>query len=1068
MTRPDVVIVTHESANEIVQAIGTLPQVTSVLVVDNASRDDSATLAAASGALVVTNVVNEGFAAAANQGARLGHADSILFLNPDAVISTETLDRLVKELEADPGVAVVSPQLRGLDGRAQRVEWPFPSVWGAWREAVGLHRVWPPSDHSTFVIGACFLVRRSVFEELGGFDTRYWLYGEETDLCRRAIDAGWRVAIAPDEWATHVGGVSRGTAPRLAAEHFERGGERFVADRGGAAGLIAYRVANVFGAVIRSVLPGDRARRDVHRARLARTLRVLATTPMAVPLDSPATAAPGSLVVCSLEAWDEVWRRNQFLIRELLATDPHRRVLLVEPAFDWMHELRHTPRTRRRRRGLRPVTPDGRVLALEPGKVVPRMLGGFADRSLCRQITRACARAGLAAPTLWINDVAYAGLTATGWPTVYDTTDDWLLAGGPDRRRARLARSEHRVLRAADAVVVCSDALAESRRPARPDLVLIPNGVDAGHFARPQQRPVDLPDTPVVVYVGTLHEDRLDVDLVEELAHAMPDVGIALVGPNALGSRSDARLRACPNVMLLDARPYESVPAYLQHADVIVIPHVVSPFTESLDPIKAYECLAVGRPTVATAVAGFRDLPLPIRTVMRQDFVAAVRVALTDPNGSPPVEVPSWEDRARSFASVLERAEQSRAGHPPRVRVAYLGHTAVLSGGELALARLILALDHVEPLVVLGEDGPLVARLQSAGFRVEVMPLPERTAHLHRDRVRGTHLPVVSVIDSLRYAWRLRRWLSDEQVDVVHTNSLKADLYGGLAGRLAGVPVVWHVRDRIASDYLPSAAVALMRGLARVLPSAIIVNSRATAVTLARSGATVIPSPLETNSAPSARVTVVPDVAPTKEGRWPPAPRPFTVGLVGRLAPWKGQDLFLRAFAVAFPTGDARARIVGAALFGEDDWAARLPALAAELGIADRVDFVGFTDDVRSEYARIDVLVHASTVPEPFGQVVVEAMAAGVPVVAANAGGPAEVVTAGVDGILYPMGDVNALASALRSLADDLALRRSLAAAGQRRAEDFTAERIAPQVMQVYRRVLAQRHIRGRKARSRR
>ncbi len=98
-------------------------------------------------------------------------------------------------------------------------------------------------------------------------------------------------------------------------------------------------------------------------------------------------------------------------------------------------------------------------------------------------------------------------------------------------------------------------------------------------------------------------------------------------------------------------------------------------------------------------------------------------------------------------------------------------------------------------------------------------------------------------------------------------------------------------------------------------------------------------------------------------------------------------------------------------------------SMARELGLADRVSFRGFAEDVHAELARLDVLVHASTVPEPLGQVVLEGMAAGLPVVAADAGGPAEIIDDGVDGLLYPPGDEAALAERLRRLADDRELR---------------------------------------------
>jgi glycosyltransferase involved in cell wall biosynthesis len=271
---------------------------------------------------------------------------------------------------------------------------------------------------------------------------------------------------------------------------------------------------------------------------------------------------------------------------------------------------------------------------------------------------------GLPDPLIWVNDASYAryGLS-TGWPTIYDVTDDWLLAPLSPRRAARLREDDELLLEHSDAIIVCSPDLARTRG-ARRHVEMIPNGVDVNMFRTPQARPAELPPGPVAVYVGTLHEERIDVSLLIALAEALPDLQIALVGPDRLSPESSARLAGLPTIHLIGAQPYGRVPGFLQHADIVVIPHLVNPFTESLDPIKAYECLAAGRPTVATPVAGFRELGPPIVVVDRAGFVDEV-VRLLDegqvgnvPSGSP-IGVPTWRERAEAMHDVMERA---RAG----------------------------------------------------------------------------------------------------------------------------------------------------------------------------------------------------------------------------------------------------------------------------------------------------------------------------------------------------------------------------------------------------------------------
>jgi glycosyltransferase involved in cell wall biosynthesis len=373
-------------------------------------------------------------------------------------------------------------------------------------------------------------------------------------------------------------------------------------------------------------------------------------------------------------------------------------------------------------------------------------------------------------------------------------------------------------------------------------------------------------------------------------------------------------------------------------------------------------------------------------------------------------------------------------------KVVYLDHVARLSGGEIALARALPALlDRVDPHVILGEDGPLAERLRDSSISVEVIPMPASARNVRKDTVRLGALSVRSIAASARYVLRLRKRLRELRPDLVHTNSLKSALYGGVTGRLAGVPVIWHIRDRIAPDYLPKAAVRMVRIASRFLPTAVIANSYSTLQTLPdlHRGVVVANTVVYDSIGEAA-----PDSRDSK--------RPFRVGTVGRLAPWKGQNVFLDAFALAFPGGDIEAWIVGSAMFGEDDYAASLHAQAERLGISGRIVFRGFQRNVWSELAQIDTLVHCSVTPEPFGQVIIEGMAAGVPVIAADAGGPAEIITDDVDGLLTPPSDIEALATALRRIYDDPILRHRLVAGGLVVAAGYSPDRTADELVAVY------------------
>lgn len=368
------------------------------------------------------------------------------------------------------------------------------------------------------------------------------------------------------------------------------------------------------------------------------------------------------------------------------------------------------------------------------------------------------------------------------------------------------------------------------------------------------------------------------------------------------------------------------------------------------------------------------------------------------------------------------------------VKVAILDHTAQLGGVELALVRQMDALaarDDVQARVLLFADGPLVQRLRERGHEVEVLPIDEGIGTTTRQEAAGLRTAARSAAGATPFVRRLARRLRELDVDVVHTTTLKADLLGVPAARLARKPLVWHVRDRIAPDYLPSSLVHLMRTVARTGPQRVVANSRATAATL-----------------PGARGLTVahPGLADEQIARSPrPRPGSPVVGILGRISPTKGQLEFVRAAArVAQSHPDACFRIIGSPMFGHEEHEGEIRREIDRLGLRGRVELVGFSADPAGELDRMTLAVHASPVPEPYGQVVAEAMARGVPVVATDAGGVPEIVEGGPEpvGWLVPPGDVDALARAMDTALSDPEEAERRGTAGWERAR--TALGIGP------------------------
>lgn len=403
-------------------------------------------------------------------------------------------------------------------------------------------------------------------------------------------------------------------------------------------------------------------------------------------LPQPAEATVRGLVVVSLEPWDHVWRRNQHLVAGLLRSGPGLRVLFVEPAVDPLHTVR-SGSTARRARGMRRgpqlsgVDPDALWL-LEPVKILPRRIDTHQDQRWAQHVQRAARRLGMQQPRLWVNDPLGADLmAATGWATLYDITDDWLAADRDAATLARLRRQEHTLMRGAREVIVCSTGLQLAKSRQRP-VTLLHNAVDADTI-RAAPRPADLPDRATAVYVGTLHSDRLDVELCAHTATTLGESAtVVLVGPDALTSEERGLLDRA-GVLRLGAKDRREVPGYLQHADVLLVPHVVDDFTDSLDPIKLYEYRAVGRVTISTPVAGFRDAASDrMRVADRKDFARAVATALPAQDRFPTgadLSVPSWAARVDEMRAAIERiaiADQGTGPVPLAARVR-MGHAAV-------------------------------------------------------------------------------------------------------------------------------------------------------------------------------------------------------------------------------------------------------------------------------------------------------------------------------------------------------------------------------------------------------
>ncbi len=238
-------------------------------VVDNESRDGSAEAIKSEfpDVQVLESKTNEGFGPANNRAFERARGEFFLLLNSDAFLHEGAIGTLVNFLREPKNERVggVGPRLLNEDGTLQASCWKFPSPVRSWLEALGLARLfashpklgdyyrWAHDEEREvdFVIGACLLLRRGVYEEVGGFDPDFFLYAEETDWQKRMKESNWLIAFCPDAIVTHLGGASGAGDHNKTSHLFWQGQERFIDKHFGAGGLLAFRGALFVGALSR-------------------------------------------------------------------------------------------------------------------------------------------------------------------------------------------------------------------------------------------------------------------------------------------------------------------------------------------------------------------------------------------------------------------------------------------------------------------------------------------------------------------------------------------------------------------------------------------------------------------------------------------------------------------------------------------------------------------------------------------------------------------------------------------------------------------------------------------------
>lgn len=396
-------------------------------------------------------------------------------------------------------------------------------------------------------------------------------------------------------------------------------------------------------------------------------------------------------------------------------------------------------------------------------------------------------------------------------------------------------------------------------------------------------------------------------------------------------------------------------------------------------------------------------------------------------------------------------------------RLLYLNPAGGLGGAERVLLDSAAMVQAERPQwrleLIAAADGGLVEAARARGIASSVVRFPRAIASLSEAGANAAELrgwmrlgrmgfALPGVID---YSRELASVLMRAAPDVIHANGLKMHVLGArsLPKQCA---LIWHLHDYVRTR--PLMQWLLRRYASRC--SAIVAVSSSVAADIAQAlrGSTPIcmvhnAVALDHFNPCGARADL--DVL---SGLPQAGSEVVRVGLVATAARWKGQEIFLRALASLPRTAPVRGYVIGGPIYeteGSQFALAELRSMAARYGIGERAGFTGYLDDVASALRALDVVVHASTAPEPFGLVIAEAMGCGRAVVSSGLGGAAELIEDGRNALTYPYDAPEKLAATIMQLVSDRELRLRLGVEGRKSAEArFDRKRLGEQFTSIY------------------
>jgi len=372
-----------------------------------------------------------------------------------------------------------------------------------------------------------------------------------------------------------------------------------------------------------------------------------------------------------------------------------------------------------------------------------------------------------------------------------------------------------------------------------------------------------------------------------------------------------------------------------------------------------------------------------------------------------------------------------------RIKLLFFNHQAEMGGAEFSLFETLKNIDkdNFDVSVILGCEGPFRKNLEEEGLKVKVLNLPKNILSLKRSTDKNNSIKsfTKAIFDLFVSKKLIKEGLNKEKPDLLIFNTVKSACLGSSVANKLGIKTAWIVRDMLTKDFFKRFYLNVIRFLTRKVSKVICISNcvkeaYSSLDYLSNKDISVLYVGILYDGLTLPKLKKVSNLNPV-------------ISLIGRLEPWKGQDVFIKAAAILLRKNPKISfLIVGSPLFERGDYENKCKELVKSLDIEKNVSFLGFRKDVSEIISSSDLVIHSSIKPEPFGRVIVEAMACGTPVIATNIGGPKEIITNNKNGVLIEPNNPKLLAETILNLLKDKKKMKELGKNAIKRARDFDSK----------------------------